>query len=572
MPRSHLGGLLRVVTLGVLVSCGRSPRAPRPEPRTVPTDMPAASPARPSSASTPSPLPSTGKTESRAGVLAPPPRRARPRKVASVEAPALPREFRGVWVASVANIDWPSKRTLTTAQQQAELIALLDRAVALRLNAVVFQVRPAGDALYASKIEPWSEYLTGRQGQRPAPFWDPLAFAVKEAHARNLELHAWFNPYRARHTDAKAPLAKSHIARTNPTLVKSYGRYLWMDPGEAAVRARTVKVVLDVVRRYDIDGVHIDDYFYPYPETDRRGKPVPFPDTRSYQRYRKQGGTLAKDDWRRRNVDLLVEELSKKIHQEKPWVRFGISPFGIWRPGYPAEVRGFDAYASLYADARKWLREGWVDYFAPQLYWPTTARAQRYPALLEWWAGENVRDRHLWPGNFTSLAGGRGSTAFPVSELLEQIRVTRKQPGATGNIHFSMKSFLTNQAAMNDSLARGPYAELAVPPASPWLKAPPPPLPRPTVGREDGGQTLLLQKRGRLAPWQWVVRLRTDTAWITMVVPGSRERVPLPMHLAPTTVTVTSLNRIGVESVPVTVPLGSLSTSSPNDGDRNDAP
>ncbi|MEN9509827.1 MAG: hypothetical protein RLZZ621_2390 [Gemmatimonadota bacterium] len=557
----HRGALIGGAMLGVLWSCGRPVRAPQPGPRT------ASAPSAPAVSST---------TEARAGVLDPPPRRVRVRKTASAEAPPLLREFRGVWVASVANIDWPSKRTLTTAQQQAELIALLDRAAALRLNAVVFQVRPAADALYASKLEPWSEYLTGRQGKRPDPYWDPLGFVIKEAHARNLELHAWFNPYRARHTDAKAPLAKSHIARTNPTLVKSYGRYLWMDPGEAAVRARTVKVVLDVVKRYDVDGVHIDDYFYPYPENDRRGKAVPFPDTRSYQRYRKSGGTLAKEDWRRRNVDLLVEELSKKIHEEKPHVRFGVSPFGIWRPGYPAQVRGFDAYAALYADARKWLREGWVDYFAPQLYWPTTARAQSYPALLEWWAGENVRERHLWPGNFTSLAGGSGSTAFPVSELLEQIRVTRSQVGASGNIHFSMKSFLSNQAAMNDSLARGPYADIAVPPASPWLKSPPPPLPRPVLGQEEGVRTLRLQRRGRAGPWRWVVRLRTDTAWITMVLPGSTERWVLPEKLAATTVTVSSLNRVGVESVPVTLPLVSLNTSSrsssPDEGDRHDAP
>ena len=362
-------------------------------------------------------------------------------------APELSREFRGVWVASVANIDWPSKRGLTTAEQQAELIGLLDRAASLKLNAVIFQVRPAADALYQSSIEPWSEYLTGAQGRAPSPLWDPLAFAVREAHARNLELHAWFNPYRARHTDAKTPLARSHIANTNPSLVKKYGGYLWMDPGEKAVRERTLRVVLDVVRRYDIDGVHIDDYFYPYPETTRRGRKVPFPDDVSYRRYTRAGGKLARDDWRRQNVDLLVEALHDGIHKVKPWVRFGISPFGIWRPGYPSQVRGLDAYQELYADARKWLREGWLDYFTPQLYWPTTKTAQSYPVLLQWWAEENAQGKHLWPGNFTSRAGGVGASAFSVAELVEQIRVTRLQPGASGNVHFSMKSFLINAIA-----------------------------------------------------------------------------------------------------------------------------
>lgn len=478
---------------------------------------------------------------------------ARVRPVVSAEAPPLAREFRGVWVASVANIDWPSKRTLSTAEQQAELIALLDRAAALKLNAVLFQIRPAADALYASKIEPWSEYLTGAQGRAPVPFWDPLAFAVTEAHARNLELHAWFNPYRARHTDAKSPLAKTHIARTNPSLVKPYAGYLWMDPGEPAVRARTLRVVLDVVKRYDVDGIHLDDYFYPYPATDKRGRAIAFPDDRSFKRYRAKGGTLKRPDWRRRNVDLLVEELHSGIHKAKPWVRFGISPFGIWRPGFPAQVRGFDAYEQLHADARKWLRQGWVDYFTPQLYWPTTRREQAYPALLEWWVGENVMGRHMWPGNFTSRAGGVGSGAFPVSELVEQIRVTRGQVGATGNVHFSMKSFLTNQAGMNDSLLVGPYAAPALVPATPWLKAPPPPLPTARLAETAAGTRLVLRTVGTAVPWQYAIRLRTDTAWITMVVSGSTTSWAIPTGTSPTSLSVVSLNRVGTESPPVSV-------------------
>ena len=453
----------------------------------------------------------------------------------------------------MANIDWPSKRTLSTAEQQAELIALLDRAAALKLNAVLFQIRPAADALYASKIEPWSEYLTGAQGRAPVPFWDPLAFAITEAHARNLELHAWFNPYRARHTDAKSPLAKTHIARTNPSLVKPYAGYLWMDPGEPAVRARTLRVVLDVVKRYDVDGIHLDDYFYPYPATDKRGRAIAFPDDRSFKRYRAKGGTLKRPDWRRRNVDLLVEELHTGIHKAKPWVRFGISPFGIWRPGFPAQVRGFDAYEQLHADARKWLREGWVDYFTPQLYWPTTRREQAYPALLEWWVGENVMGRHMWPGNFTSRAGGVGSGAFSVSELVEQIRVTRLQEGATGNVHFSMKSFLTNQAGMNDSLLVGPYAAPALVPATPWLKAPPPPLPTARLAETAAGTRLVLRSVGTAVPWQYAIRLRTDTAWITMVVSGSTTSWAIPTGTSPTSLSVVSLNRVGTESPPVSV-------------------
>ncbi|MGV3707217.1 MAG: glycoside hydrolase family 10 protein [Gemmatimonas sp.] len=472
------------------------------------------------------------------------------------------REFRGVWVASVANIDWPSRRDLTTAQSQAELLAILDKCVALRLNAVLLQVRPAADALYESKLEPWSEYLTGAQGRRPSPYWDPLAFAVKEAHARGLELHAWFNPYRARNDDAKSPLVKSHISRTNPSVVKKYGGFLWMDPGEKLVRERTLAVILDVVKRYDIDGVHIDDYFYPYREPTRRGGYVPFPDATSWAKYQKAGGKLGRDDWRRENVNLLVEALYSGIHKTKPWVKFGISPFGIWRPGNPPQIRGLDAYVELYADSRKWLREGWLDYFTPQLYWPTTREAQSYPTLLAWWAGENIKSRHLWPGNFSSRSGGRGSAAWPVSELLEQIRVTRLQAGATGNVHFSMVSFSQNQAGMNDALMAGPYAQVALVPATPWLKTPAPVTPQPVLATANGARELRLLPQGEKAPWLWLVRARVDTSWISAVLPGTQTSWRVPGDAMPSTLAVTAISRSGEESQTISA------LSTPSDSTR----
>ncbi|MCE2952753.1 MAG: glycoside hydrolase family 10 protein [Gemmatimonas sp.] len=517
------------------------PEAPRPE--TAP--RPAASP------------PAKANAAAKAGA------NTAPSPAASADAPPLLREFRGVWVATVGNMDWPSARTLSVAEQQAELRTLFDRAEALRLNAVIFQVRPAADALYRSSIEPWSEFLTGVQGRAPSPSWDPLAFAIKEAHARGMELHAWFNPYRAGFVRGRSAAAASHIRRTNPSLVKKYGSYWWMDPGEAAVRARTVRVIVDVVKRYDVDGVHLDDYFYPYPENDRRGRPLPFPDAASWKKYRAKGGALSRDDWRRENVNTLVRELDAAIHRAKPHVRFGISPFGIWRPGYPASVRGFDAYQKLYADARKWLREGWVDYFTPQLYWPTTKVGQAYPVLLDWWATENIMQRHLWPGNYASRAGLPGAAAFPVSDLVEQIRLTRLQPGASGNVHFSMTSFLKNQAGMNDTLLVGPYATVALPPPTPWLKAPPPPTPALRLAREAGATTLRLTPQGRTAPWQWVVRLRTDSAWITMILPGTTTHWPIPSGVVPTKVTVSALNRVGTESPPVSLPIVTRPTTAP---------
>lgn len=471
--------------------------------------------------------------------------------------PSVQREFRGVWVASVANIDWPSKRTLSTAEQQAELLAILDRASELNLNAVLFQVRPAADALYESAIEPWSEYLTGAQGRKPNPYWDPLAFAVREAHARGLELHAWFNPYRARFSDARSPLVSRHIARTNPELVKTYGQYLWMDPGEPAVRARTLQVVLDVVKRYDIDGVHIDDYFYPYPETDRRGRPIAFPDTKSFAKYRKDGGKLALADWRRDNVNTLVRELYQGIQHTKPWVRFGVSPFGIWRPGYPEQIRGFDAYDKLYADARKWLNEGWLDYLTPQLYWPTTKREQAYSVLLDWWSSENTMSRHLWPGNFTSRAGATGSGSFPVSDLMEQIRVTRRSSGASGNVHFSMKSFMSNQAAMNDSLLAGAYQEQALTPATAWLHVPPPPQTKISLKQDSGLWRVELAAESGNAPWQWVLRLQVGSRWTTRILPGSVTLYSIPPGTNASAIAVSAVNRVGIEGPITKLPLGS---------------
>lgn len=533
----RLGGYAVIVLSAV--ACRGKNVAPPATPAANPAQTPATPPARRDPVVTPPATP------------APTPRRA---PVVSETAPDPAREFRGVWVASVANIDWPSSRTLSTDQQQQELIALLDRAATLKLNAIIFQVRPAADALYASTIEPWSEYLTGAQGVAPSPFWDPLEFAIRESHKRGMELHAWFNPYRARHTGRHSPLAKNHIALTNPSLVKKYGDYLWMDPGEKAVRDRTIRVVLDVVKRYDVDGIHIDDYFYPYPEVNKRKREIPFPDDVSWKKYQRTGGKLTRADWRRENVNLLVHALDSGVHAVKPWVKFGISPFGIWRPGYPSQIRGLDAYEKLYADARKWLHEGWLDYFTPQLYWPTTKAEQSYPVLLQWWSDENKQARHLWPGNFTSRAAGRGASAFSVGELVEQIRVTRLQTGASGNVHFSMKSFLLNQGSMNDSLIVGPYAEPALIPATPWLSATPVPTPSLTLGEGAQSSTITLGTYGKAAPWQWLVQVRTSGGWLTRVMPGSTTTFQLPPTGA-NKVTVRAVNRVGVESPPISISL-----------------
>ena len=476
--------------------------------------------------------------------------------------PPVPREFRAVWVATVANIDWPSRPGLPADSQRAELVAIMDRSAALNLNAVILQVRPAGDALYASPHEPWSEYLTGQSGRDPG--YDPLAFAVDEAHRRGMELHAWFNPYRARHPSARSENTESHITRRRPELVRRYGGNLWMDPGEPEVRAHSQRVMLDVVSRYDIDGVHVDDYFYPYPETDAAG-PIGFPDEPSWRKYVRGGGRLARDDWRRQNVNTLIQEVYRGIKDRKPWVKFGISPFGVYRPGQPAgQGTRFDQYAQLYADARLWLREGWMDYFTPQLYWPISRPDLSYPVLLRWWVEQNVQNRHMWPGNFASRvevppAGWRAE------EITDQVWVTRGMPGATGNVHFSMKVFLQNRDSINERLVAGPYRHRALVPASPWLGGAV--LAAPSVTVQLTSPERLLSVRMQPAPgtdprW-WVVRWRRGSAWGVDVVPGGDRTFTIPepaAAVAPAApapppappsvvdlVTVSPVDRLGVE-------------------------
>ncbi len=416
-------------------------------------------------------------------------------KLAQPDPPPAPREFRAVWVATVANIDWPSKRDLTVAQQQTEIIGILDRAKQLNLNAIVLQVRTSADALYESKLEPWSEYLTGTQGSAPEPYYDPLKMWVDEAHARGLELHAWFNPYRARHTQAKSPTVKTHVSNTKPQAVKSYGGFLWMDPGEAAASDHTLNVILDVVRRYDIDGVHIDDYFYPYPvpvpgsdvpppsadDTPQPRAELPFPDEPAWQSYLSAGGKMNRADWRRQNVNGLIERIHTGIKREKPLVKFGISPFGLGKPEKrPVGIAGFSQYDKLYADAELWLQKGWLDYFTPQLYWAIGQKAQAYGVLLDYWAKENTLGRHLWPGIYTSRINDTDKSWQP-DEIVNQINMTRQKgntdPLVTGHVHFSMVAMAQNRKGINDALKLKLYQTPALVPASPWLDAVAPPAP-----------------------------------------------------------------------------------------------
>jgi uncharacterized lipoprotein YddW (UPF0748 family) len=486
----------------------------------------------------------------------------------AVEAPPPPldREFRAAWVATVANIDWPSRPGLSTWQQQAELIQILDRAVELRLNAVILQVRPAADALYLSDREPWSTFLTGQMGAAPEPAYDPLAFAISEAHKRGLELHAWFNPFRAHHPADSSAISSNHVSRSDAHMVRQYGQYLWLDPGSKSARQHSLDVVMDIVWNYDIDGIHLDDYFYPYKERDSRGRLIDFPDGPSWRLYRGNGGKLSRDDWRRHNIDTFIEELYEHVKAAKPWVKVGISPFGIWRPGNPPEVKGFDAYQEIYADSRKWLTEGWLDYLTPQLYWKVSAPQQSYPVLLKWWVSQNTHGRHIWPGNVTSRVSDKGASGGPnswtASELLEQIRRTRAQAGATGNVHFSMKALMDGRGGLVDSLENGLYSAPALVPASPWLSDSAPAKPRAWVVVDSiTGNTQL-----RVAPatahrvWLWAVRARTGGKWTTTILPSEQHAFTLSRAGTPVpdVVVVNEVNRYGNTSEDVVVQPGEL--------------
>jgi uncharacterized lipoprotein YddW (UPF0748 family) len=467
--------------------------------------------------------------------------------------PSPPREFRGVWVATVGNIDWPSKPGLSAEQQQREMIGILDRASQLHLNAIVLQVRTACDAFYPSKLEPWSAFLTGKQGKAPVPYYDPLATWVREAHRRGLELHAWFNPFRVSvPSSIKAPPAPNHISRTRPDLVKQYQEFEWLDPGEPAAREWSTRVILDVVGRYDIDGVHIDDYFYPYPK-----KNLDFPDGPSWSRYVRSGGKLARANWRRQNLNLFIERLYRGIKYQKPWVKFGISPFGIYRPGEPPGVSGFDQYDGLYADVKLWFQRGWCDYLSPQLYWKVSSTGQPFGKLLAWWEEQNWKGRNLWPGIYTGRIVGatsrpspsRRSNSWTASEIVGQIAVTRNQPGASGEVHFSIKTLMADRGGIDEALLAGPYARSALVPASPWLGWGTPS--RPIVSLHMAGPDADARwSPGWFAPrpWTWAVGLRYRGTWRWQTLPGDITELSFSANALPEAIAVEAVDRLGVSS------------------------
>ena len=495
--------------------------------------------------------------------------------------PTVAREFRAAWLSPVYGggmSDWPSAPGLPAEQQKAELRALLDCARDAGLNAVVLHVRMAGDALYPTPLAPWSAFLSGRSGVAPEPFYDPLAFAVAEAHARGLQLHAWFNPFRAMLPNFKGAAAPSHVTRAHPDWVRRYGGETWIDPGEPAARRAVLATIVDVVKRYDVDGVHIDDYFYPYRETEtirrRVGKgkrrhtvttrrEIPFPDAVTWRKYGRAQGFTDRDAWRRSNVDVLVKEMYAQVKKEKPWVLVGVSPFGIWRSGTPAGITGLDAYSEIYADSRRWLREGWMDYMAPQLYWALAGEQSRFRVLDAWWHRENVKGRHVWPGiNTTRVVASRSS--WPASEIYAQVSALRRgradaeasggdatgSHDTPGHVHFRLGAICGGAAAFGSiagAMHEALYREPAIVPAAPWLDAR---VPAPPTVTALGVTGMLSVAAGDDTPvsW-WLVQWRdADGLWTSRLrrtEPGAG-LVSTDPGASPIEVTVSAVSRTGV--------------------------
>jgi len=465
------------------------------------------------------------------------------------ERPQVDREFRAVWVATVDNIDFPTKRGLPVEQQRRELLDIVELAKKLRLNCIIFQVRPMTDAIYKPGLEPWSEFLTGQMG-RPQLF-DPLAFLIAEAHKRGILVHAWFNPYRAYHPAAKT-ISDDHVSKRQPSIVRQYGRSMWLDPTDAAARQESINVITDVVRRYDVDGVHFDDYFYPYAENDAQGKKIDFPDDANWNEYvktaasRSFGKPMTRADWRRANVNSFVQAVAREVKHIKRDVVFGVSPFGIWQPEPERGITGFNAYDELYADSRKWLQDGTVDYLSPQLYWETARKGQSFPVLLDWWREQNIRHSYLWPG----LAAYRiGSTpTFTADEIASQIEKTRQSSETKGAIFFSEKSLRNDMGGIQSVLSEKVYKRDAIIPQFGWLTVEPIKAPLVKITRTKHLVRAAWRETGQRRAFWFVVYAKDKAGWSYSILPASERSIALSADRKIEKMAVPSVDRLGNES------------------------
>lgn len=425
-------------------------------------------------------------------------------------------EFRGVWVATVNNIDWPSKPGLSSDQQKKEAIDILNLHAKNGMNAVILQIRPCSDSFYPSDLEPWSRYLTGSPGKAPSPLYDPLQFWITECHKRHMEFHAWLNPFRVSQNAAE-PMASNHMAFQHPEWIVNYGGKLYFDPGLPQAREFVVRVVNDIVSRYDVDAIHFDDYFYPYPLKED------FPDENSFAQFNRGFSTGQKADWRRGNVDIMIQLLSENIKKTKPWVKFGISPFGVWRnkaddPEGSATTAGTTNYDQLYADILKWQKNGWIDYCLPQLYWQIGHSSVDYLTLSKWWAN-HAYNRAMYIGN--AVYKLEANSTIPEwrdpNQLVRQIQVTRQIPGLGGNAFYSSVHFKRDLFGFDQTLREDLYKYPALVPPMQWIDNQAPATP------------LHFKKRGKKLKWKPVHtenELDMATAFLVYLNPEGKKFDP----------------------------------------------
>jgi len=381
----------------------------------------------------------------------------------SYKLPEIPREFRGVWIATVVNIDWPNQATDSFQKQKEDFLDLLDYYKSLNFNTVIVQVRTAGDAFYPSNLAPWSKYLTGKEGKAPATSENPLTWMIKEAHSRGLEFHAWLNPYRATFDLKTELLSPDHDYNIHRDWMLKYGTKYYYNPGLPEVKSHLTAVIKELVDNYDLDAIHFDDYFYPY----KIGKEV-FPDKKTYDTYKKQGQSI--DDWRRQNVNDLILLVHQSIKSSKPWVQFGISPFGVWRnqdkdPNGSATRAGQTNYDDLYADPITWMKNGWIDYLIPQIYWSMDYELASYRKLNDWWSNNSNRT-NIYIGNGPYKIRDNADKAWEnPSEIINQISYTRTAPNIQGNAFFSAKSLFSKNQDVARNIKNELYQEPTLPPS-----------------------------------------------------------------------------------------------------------
>ena len=482
--------------------------------------------------------------------------------------PSIPQprtEFRGFWVATVVNIDWPTRGNDVLEKQKSDYLKILDFYHEMNFNAAIVQIRTAGDAFYLSKYAPWSRFLTGKEGKAPNTKIDILEWMINETHKRGMEFHAWLNPYRATVNLKTEILSSTHDFNTHPEWMLKYGQKFYYDPGLPEVRQRLISIMDEVVSNYDVDAIHFDDYFYPY-----KIKDEVFQDASTYSYYALPDQSL--DDWRRSNVDSLIKNIHKTIKKKKPWVQFGVSPFGVWKnkstdPKGSDTKAGQTTYEDLYADPLLWMKKGWLDYLVPQVYWSMELPVASHRKIVAWWEN-NTQNTNLYIGNGAYKIRNNKDTSWEnKKELPAQVTLARKTNAVQGNVFFSAQSLMKKNSDVVKHLKKKYYRRIALPPVSPFA----PTLIDPVLKLEsahDFSEFISLNFKGsdsyrfvmvyasgkKLKPHYPIKKLLTKT----VVEKGNSIRINKKQLKNKKHLAFTFINRFGQESEPIIIHLNQI--------------